>query len=160
MTLLEKIGITPGPWEIKTDHGFVEKIGPIDIDYEQGSGAWFVIKPEDARLIAQAPEMFALLCVVVENWENYPPDFVEDCQRTIELATGKTVGGNCRDDGGIGMSNEIKQEIPCPQCGRTDYYFQPWPTGYTVQNIYHAVTSCCHVRVDVRVTETQTPTTR
>ena len=57
------------------------------------------------------------------------------------------------------MTNEIKQEIPCPKCGRTDYQLEAYPKWQVIGADHYAVTSCCHSLIDVRVTEKQTPTT-
>ena len=89
MSIVEKLGITPGPWEAEGP-GFV---GPKDSPIVECSGT-----SEDCFLIAAAPEMLeALIDLTIHIEETYymresdrKKDYPLDCMKAIQSATGKT----------------------------------------------------------------------
>ena len=92
MTLIEKLGITPGPWGVdKRVPGIYDAIGPAEIRGEYCSDYWIDCSDEDARLITKAPEMLETLIELYDDWKHIdytdPNVFVKPI---IEKATGKT----------------------------------------------------------------------
>ena len=90
MTLIEKLGITPGPWGVdKRVPGIYDAIGPAEIRGEYCSDYWIDCSDEDARLITKAPEMLEMLinrALEIRGYLHAKSDLV----KIIESATGKT----------------------------------------------------------------------
>ena len=87
MSIIEKLGITPGPWGIdKKVPGIYDAIGPAEVRGEYCSDYWIDCSDEDARLIATAPEMLEALIRSAKILEHI------DHIKIIEKATGKTWG--------------------------------------------------------------------
>lgn len=95
-SIIEKLGITQGPWKIeKSNHSYgteTDRIGPIDCGVSYADDAWLDVSDEDELLIAATPEMLEALiefCIAEEecNEDGHAPFSLID---RIEKATGKT----------------------------------------------------------------------
>ena len=89
MNIIEKLGITPGPWKYDKRHEFIESERDGQrICYEASIS-------KDGALIAAAPEMLEALIEDIESYEFSPGDmhshydYIRN-KKIVEKATGKT----------------------------------------------------------------------
>ena len=95
MSLLEKLGITPGRWRVHNNgpHWNNKDLVHYEIhwSYDGECVCDTVYKLADARLIAQAPKMLKALIELYHDWKHIdytdPDVFIKPI---IESATGKT----------------------------------------------------------------------
>jgi len=102
MSIIEKLGFTPKPWEVFENkvrgkkHSIISRIvkGERYTDICEITFPW---RKSDLKLIATTPEMLEALIILVKEQENIPAQFSDDTayidgKKVIEKATGKTWG--------------------------------------------------------------------
>lgn len=88
--MVEKLGITPGPWKVIEDEdGFGISPGILQVSFDDFGSAWPIVeKREDADLISAAPEMLEMLIDVYDGFYIANAHGSKKMQRLIEKAAG------------------------------------------------------------------------
>lgn len=84
-TVLEKLGITEGPWEVNPVHLFDENAEMTVSFYEKRAE-----QGNNGHVLNTAPEMLEALIMCRRQGFNTWKDFQSHIERVIEKATGKT----------------------------------------------------------------------